>query len=72
MGGMEYTLIAAVMRKQIHAERYGRNADNPYDLALTFALERLLPLLEGLEQESVSLWRSLAARMRTRTLSARS
>lgn len=30
-------------------------AENPYDLALTFALERLLPLLEGLGQTDVRL-----------------
>ena len=51
----DYTLIAAAIRKQIHKERYGVNARNPYDLAFTFALERLLPLLEGLGQTEVRL-----------------
>lgn len=31
------------------------SARNPYDLAFTFALERLLPLLEGLGQTDVRL-----------------
>ena len=42
-----YDLIASVIRKQDHKTKYGMQADNPYDLALKFALERLLPLLEG-------------------------
>jgi hypothetical protein len=46
MGQSDYTLIASVIRKQEHKSRYGKNADNPYDLALEFALERLVPLLE--------------------------
>lgn len=41
-----YDLIASVIKKQDHKEKYGMQATNPYDLALTFALERLLPLLE--------------------------
>src|SRR3989304_5170799 len=51
----DYTLIAAAIRKQIHKERYGVNARNPYDLAFTVALEPLLPLLEGLGQTEVRL-----------------
>jgi hypothetical protein len=47
MSAPGYDLIAAVIKKQEHKARYGRNAANPYDLALTFALERLLPLLES-------------------------
>jgi hypothetical protein len=50
-----YTLIASVIRKQQHKERYGMNAANPYDLSLTFALERLLPLLESEGQDQVYL-----------------
>lgn len=46
MSAPGYYLIASVIRKQEHKARCGRNATNPYDLALTFALERLLPLLE--------------------------
>lgn len=51
----EYTLIAAAIRKEKHKDRYGGHSRNPYDLALTFALERLLPLLEGLGQTDVRL-----------------
>lgn len=55
MEGLDYRVIAIVIRKQRHKERYGRSARNPYDLAFTFALERLLPLLEGLAQIEVQL-----------------
>lgn len=50
-----YDLIATVIRKQEHKAKYGKNATNPYDLALTFALERLLPLLENEGQKEVFL-----------------
>lgn len=55
MDSLDYRLIASVIRKQKHKERYGRNADNPYDLALTFALEKLVRLLEKERQASIQL-----------------
>ena len=53
MGLQNYTLIAAMIRKQQHKERYGDAAINPYDLAMQFALERLLLLLEEAGQTEV-------------------
>jgi len=50
-----YTLIASVIRKQVHKDRYGLQANNPYDLALTFAMERLLPLLEDRGESEVKI-----------------
>ena len=50
-----YDLIASVIRKQDHKAKYGMSATNPYDLALTFTLERLLPVLENEEQDEVYL-----------------
>lgn len=55
MASPGYSLIASVIRKQVHKKLYGVAAMNPYDLALTFALERLLPLLEEESQEKVYL-----------------
>ncbi|MBF0571706.1 MAG: DUF3800 domain-containing protein [Candidatus Omnitrophica bacterium] len=55
MGGFDYTLIASVIRKQEHKDRYGVEAKNPYDLALVFTLERLLPLLEEKGQKKVHI-----------------
>jgi hypothetical protein len=53
MGLEDYTLIASMIRKQHHKDRYGEAAANPYDLAMEFALERLLPLLEKEGQTEV-------------------
>lgn len=47
--------IAMNNLKQVHKERCGQRAENPYDLALKFALERLLPLLEEAGQREVLL-----------------
>jgi hypothetical protein len=55
MSAPGYDLIATVIKKQEHKAKYGRNAANPYDLALTFAMERLLPLLEAEGQTAVYL-----------------
>ena len=53
MGLEEHTLIASMIRKQHHKDRYGDAAANPYDLAMEFALERLLPILEKAGQTEV-------------------
>ena len=53
MGQMPYRLIVSAIRKQEHKTRYGVHAENPYDLSLTFAMERLLPLLEAEQQSEV-------------------
>ena len=55
MSSPGYELIASVIRKQDHKAKYGMFAENPYDLALKFALERLLPLLENEGQKEVYL-----------------
>lgn len=55
MSAPGYDVISAVIKKQEHKAKYGRNAANPYDLALTFAMERLLPLLENEGQTEVHL-----------------
>ncbi|MBI2167691.1 MAG: DUF3800 domain-containing protein [Candidatus Omnitrophica bacterium] len=55
MADSAYTLIVSVIRKQQHKDRYGMSAENPYDLALLFCLERLLPLLEEKKQTHVQI-----------------
>ncbi len=55
MSAPGYELIASVIKKQEHKAKYGMSAKNPYDLALTFALERLLSLLENEGQREVYL-----------------
>lgn len=50
-----YDLIATVIKKPEYKAKYGRGAANPYELALTFAVERLVPLLEEEGQTEVYL-----------------
>lgn len=52
---LDYRLIASFIRKQRHKDRYGDLAEHPYELALTFAIERLLPLLESEKQSEVQI-----------------
>ena len=44
-----------MIRKQTHKTRYGGYAENPYDLSLTFAMERRGPLLEAEQQSEVMI-----------------
>lgn len=46
-------IIISAIKKQEHKQKYGRNAVNPYDLALEFSMERLLNLLESENEKSV-------------------
>lgn len=55
MQEMDYTLISIAICKQAHRDRYRMAAQNPYDLAVKFALERLLPLLENKNQNQVTI-----------------
>ena len=48
----DYQLISVAIRKDLHVSRYRYPAD-PYDLALLFAIERLVSVLEGARQEDV-------------------
>jgi hypothetical protein len=55
IGNSNYSLICSAIRKEQLSDRYGHNANNPYDLALTFALERLLQLLEDCGQKEIKI-----------------
>jgi hypothetical protein len=54
MANCDYRLIAVAVRKDRLRARYVYPAD-PYDLALLFALERLVSVLEGERQEEVTI-----------------
>ena len=47
MAALPFTLFITAIRKEKHKERYGQDADNPYDVALTYTFERVLHFLEG-------------------------
>jgi hypothetical protein len=53
MRDLNYRWVTTVIRKQRHREIYGAGAQSPYDVALTFCLERLLLLLEEEKQSEV-------------------
>jgi hypothetical protein len=55
MSDYDFQLVAAFIRKQRHKDKYGVYANHPYELALMFALERLLPLLESVGQTEVTI-----------------
>lgn len=38
----DYKIITSIINKQKHIEQYGKLADDPYEIALTFVLERTL------------------------------
>jgi hypothetical protein len=44
---LPFTLFITAIRKQVHRDRYGPHAENPYDLALTYTFERVVHFLEG-------------------------
>jgi len=47
MAALSFTLFITAIRKAKHKERYGHDAVNPYDVALTYTFERVLHFLEG-------------------------
>jgi len=47
MAALPFTLFITAIHKEIHRDRYGSQATNPYDLALTYTFERVLHFLEG-------------------------
>jgi Protein of unknown function (DUF3800) len=47
MASLPFTLFITGIRKQVHWDRYGADAENPYEVALTFTFERVLHFLEN-------------------------
>ncbi len=47
MAMLPFMLFITGIRKAKHKERYGPDAENPYDVALTYTFERVLHFLEG-------------------------
>jgi len=52
MMAIPFTLFIAAIKKHPYGERFGVDATNPYEVALTFTFERILHFMEG-EGESV-------------------
>ncbi len=52
---LNFKWISAVIKKQQHVTRYGSFAQHPYELALTFCIERLIPFMEDGNQNKLSI-----------------
>ncbi|MCF2490990.1 DUF3800 domain-containing protein [Dyadobacter sp. CY347] len=50
-----YTIIAAAIDKFSYAERYAIVGQDPYDIALSFVIERMVFLLEGLKLKNIKV-----------------
>ncbi|MBR3386253.1 DUF3800 domain-containing protein [Candidatus Saccharibacteria bacterium] len=48
MENTDYKIISSVIKKQEHIDRYGKLADDPYEIGLTFVLEKTLFELDEL------------------------
>jgi len=48
IGSISFKIIASAIDKEKHIERYGKLADDPYEIGLTFLLERTLFELDDL------------------------
>ena len=53
MSALPFTLFITVIHKKSHKERYGINAFNPYNLALSFTFERVLHFMEGVGETTL-------------------
>ena len=67
MGGSEYSLLSVAIHKRRLAEQYVNPLD-PYDLALLFALERLVSILEAHGQREVVIVAEQRGRVEDRNL----
>lgn len=47
MAALPFTLFITAIQKTAYAERYGKDAKNPYDVALEYSFERILHFLEN-------------------------
>lgn len=45
-----FTIVASVIDKRAHLDRYGHNAHSPYELSLLFCMERLMHFLMAIGQ----------------------
>lgn len=55
MSTCDYKVIAVAIRKEEHKKRYGKSSEDPYELALKYAMERLVPVVERAGQREVTI-----------------
>ncbi len=55
MADSQYTIVSVGVRKDRHVKKYGESANNPYELAMEYSLERLVYFLEQQPDKDVIL-----------------
>ncbi len=55
MDRLPYRLFVSGIKKQAHVNKYRDNAASPYNLALTFTLERVVHFLEGVGENDLPI-----------------
>jgi len=48
-----YQVISVAIKKEQHKQKYGPSSEDPYNLSLKYAMERLVPVLERAGQKEV-------------------
>lgn len=67
---LPFTLFVVGIDKLRHHARYGANASNPYELALTFAFERIVHFMEGCAECDLPVIAEARGRNEDRSLEA--
>jgi hypothetical protein len=52
LSGYEYTIIAVAIDKKRHIQKYGKTAQNPYTICLSFMMERLIFSLDSISSSA--------------------
>jgi len=53
LGKSDYIIIGAGVNKEEHIKKYGKGAKNPYNLSLSFIIERLIFCLNSLDKNAM-------------------
>ncbi len=65
-----FTLFISAIRKDLHKEKYGKSALNPYSLALEFTMERILQCMENIGESELPIIAEARGRNEDRDLRA--
>jgi len=68
---VDYMLISSVVDKKQHIEQYGKLADDPYEIALTFIMERTLFEADELHADSAHVFIESRGKREDRIVSER-
>ncbi len=55
IGGCDYKIIAAAIKKENYIKKYGKLSNDVYEISLSFVIERAIFYLESLKENDISL-----------------